>query len=144
MEQIRVIRTTERGAHLITNGVKVAWIMARCLRANGTLTPMGVQALETSDKTYDGWKREQAEKEAEWKRGKEAVSITFDVANIKDNGEKSWSYKTTSTYLNKYRRRCHSWDYIPKSQVTLVESTATYIVMSMPRWLANKISQRMY
>ena len=144
MEQIRVIYTSQRGAHLITNGVKVVWIMARCLREDGTITPSGLQALEASDKTYDDWQRQQAEREEDRKRTKEAVSLTFDAANIRDNGEKSWAYKTNDMYYNRYRRLCHSWEYIPKSQITIVESTATYITMSMPRWLADKIRRKMF
>ena len=55
---ITVIKTTERGAHLITDGVRVAWIMGRSMRADGTFTPTAYSAL-AEGKPYAEWQAEE-------------------------------------------------------------------------------------
>lgn len=49
--QIQILKTTAKGAMLITDGNKIVWIMPKMKRMDGTFTKGAYDALEKSDKT---------------------------------------------------------------------------------------------
>ncbi|RLD57125.1 MAG: hypothetical protein DRJ01_14255, partial [Bacteroidetes bacterium] len=51
-EDIKILKTTEKGAMLITDGKKTAWIMPKQKRADGTFTKGAYKALAESNRNY--------------------------------------------------------------------------------------------
>lgn len=141
MEKIEILYTSRKGAHLITNGNKVAWIMARSIREDGTLTPTGVRALQESTKSLEDWKKEDAQRKFEKEHYEEFmhqfVNVSFEKGGIKEYSAKCWKFRTERLVRN-YGKWCYEWDYLPKSQAVKVSEDATNIVLTMPRWLAKK------
>lgn len=140
---IKVIKTSMRGAHLVTDGNKVAWIMGRCLRSNGTLTPMGEDALENG-KDYADWEaeekaREEAvraakeERERLYEASKEAVSVTIDARRIDKGTEKAWRVRADGKRVL-YGRAVNMYHYLPKSAVS-VQIDGNTATLTMPRWV---------
>lgn len=53
MSEIKILKESPKGAMLITDGNKVAWIMPKMKRADGTFTKGAYEALVKSDKTFE-------------------------------------------------------------------------------------------
>ena len=144
--EIRIIKTTERGAHLITDGVRVAWIQGRAMRADGSLTPSGLTALQEG-KPYAEWEQEE-ERRRLWKEdrekarelafqeGKLPTSIVLDASRVLDYSEKAWKVRTNN-YQRLYGRVVSVYEYLPKSVVS-VQYNGSDAVLTMPKWFLEK------
>lgn len=53
MSEIKILKESPKGAMLITDGDKVAWIMPKMKRADGTFTKGAYEALTKSEKTLE-------------------------------------------------------------------------------------------
>lgn len=152
---ITILKTTERGAHLITDGVRVAWIMGRYLRADGSLTPSGLTALEEGELYTAEWRAEFDAKEARrrlWvedrqkaielarkereEEQKRLVSVSIPVDRIRDYSEKAWKVRTLATKRT-YGKIVSVYEYLPKSVVSVEFSGATAVI-TMPKWYLDK------
>ena len=150
---ITILRVSQRGAKLITNGITVAWIQGGWLREDGTLTDCGVRSMIQSDKTYEEYlresqewaervAREKREREEAWKKQKEEGSklITYVLEQGVLMSASSTAYKyVAGKGLDMYRRICNRYNYIPKSQLK-VERRNCKVYVTIPKWLAEKHS----
>lgn len=145
---ITVIKTTERGARLITDGNKVAWIMGRYMRSDGTLTPMGQHALENG-KTYADWLDEEKyreelkeaareERRRQFEVSNEKIAVSIDARRIDNGTEKAWRLRTDAT-RRLYGKIVHVYDYLPKAHVK-VAVNGTSATLTMPRWVLHSHS----
>ena len=143
---IAIIRTTERGALLITDGTRVAWVQGRTHRADGSFTPSAVAAL-ANGKPVAEWEQEQAAREQEYANrkaareqafqdGKLPVSVRVDASRVQDYSERAWKVRTAYTQ-RMYGRVVSVYEYLPKSlvQVAFEDGNA---VLTMPKWFATK------
>lgn len=136
---ITVVRTTERGALLITDGVHIAWVMGRTRRADGTFTPSALTAL-AEGKTVAEHDAERAAyraaRDKAFQDGKLPTSINIGVGRVTDYSPNAWKVRTDSRqYL--YGRWCWKYEYLPKSVVS-VEFKEHATVLTMPRWFLAK------
>lgn len=144
---ITILRTSQRGAHLITDGTRVVWVQGRSVRPDGSLTPTGVAALTQSTKSYADWQKEEAEREL-WRtdreaarekafqEGKQPVTITLASARVYDHSEKAWKIRTLRTQVL-YGKVCSVYEYLPKSIVSVV-GDGTHSRLTMPKWFLAK------
>ena len=143
---ITILKTTERGAHLITDGVRVAWIMGRSRRSDGTFTPSAYSAL-AEGKPYAEWEQEE-ERRRLWKEdrekarelafqeGKQPTSVTIDASRVRDYSEKAWKVRTNATKWM-YGKLVSVYEYLPKSLVS-VQYTGATAVITLPKWYLEK------
>ena len=143
---ITVLRTSQRGALLITDNVRVAWVQGRTRRADGTFTPSALTAL-AEGKPYAEWEQEQAVREQEYaerkaareqqyQEGKALASVTIPAFRVREGSEKSWKVRTNLTE-HRYGKQVFVWEYFPKSvvKVSIDNGVAT---LTMPKWLLDK------
>ena len=148
---ITIIRETNNGALLITDGINVAYIIRNYIREDGTLTNSGMKALLESTKTLEEyqeegrqWKekvaREKIEREEAWQKAKEegAKLLTFELAKgiLKSASVSAYKYMC-GRKRDMYGRPCNNYFYIPKSQVN-VERHNGKVYVTLPKWLAEK------
>lgn len=139
MEQtITIIRTSARGAHLITDGTKQCWIQGRWLREDGTLTRMGQQALEQAKPQAD-IEKEMKEREEARQAAREA-SRQLMYVNVKAEvlvGETEKALKCwTGGYQRLYGRLVRYYCYLPKSQVKVEKTNSEDVIcLVMPAWV---------
>lgn len=137
MAQITIIRTSDRGAHLITDGTRVAWIQGRWYREDGTLTPRGAQALadgQTMEEIEAAKKAAEERKIAEREEGRKLITVRIPAGMVENYSEKAWKIYSGSKYYNKYKRLCRASFFAPKSQIEVnVEEEGT-ILVTMPKW----------
>ena len=144
---ITILRTSQRGAHLITDGSRVVWVMGRSVRPDGSLTPSGLDALANADKTYAQWQEEEAArelwrtdreaaKEKAFQEGKEPTSVSLPVARVTNGSDKAWKVRTND-WKWLYGKQVSVYNYLPKSVVS-VEFTDGLAVLTMPKWFLNK------
>ena len=144
---ITILRTSARGAHLITDGNVVAWVMGRSVREDGSLTPSGVSALARSEQSLSDWQeqekmrelwrtdREKA-KELAFQAGKEPVVVTISRDRFTDYSDKAWKVRTDRTkYL--YGKWVSVYEYLPKSLVSAALASDK-VEMTMPKWFRDK------
>lgn len=148
---ITLLRITNNGALLITDGINVAYIISNYIHKDGTLTACGMKALLESNKTLEQyeeenrqWKerveRERKEREEAWKKQKEEGSklITFELEQGVLMSASTTAYKyACGKGIDMYRRPCTRYQYIPKSQVS-VERKNCKVYVTLPKWLAEK------
>ena len=144
---ITILRTSARGAHLITDGNVVTWVQGRSVRADGSLTPSGVSALANSEKTLAQWEEEEKmrelwrtdrekAKELAFQAGKEPVTVTISRDRFADYSDKAWKVRTDRTqYL--YGKVVSVYEYLPKSIVSAVLAYDK-VEMTMPKWFLGK------
>lgn len=145
---ITVIKTSQRGALLITDGTRVAWVMGRSQRADGSFTPTAIAAL-ADGKTYAEWEaediawraaraKEKEERERAFQEGKELTSVTLPALSVREGSEKSWKVRTNRTQVL-YGKVVAKWEYLPKSvvKVSVDNGVAT---LTMPKWFLAKNS----
>jgi len=148
---ITLLRITNNGAYIITDGLNVAFIIRNYIREDGTLTACGQKALLDSELTLEqfenenrSWKekveREKREREEAWQRQKEEGSqlITYILEQGVLMSASASAYKyACGRGLDMYRRPCTHYNYIPKSQVK-VERRNCKVYVTLPKWLAEK------
>jgi len=83
---IEILKTSQKGAMLITDGVKTAWIMPRQRRQDGTYTPGAFDSLKTSKTT-----KEQFEK-----TGTSGSGTKYFLVKYKDRFEVGRAFKVYS------------------------------------------------
>lgn len=143
---IAIIRTTERGALLITDGTRVAWVQGRTHRANGSFTPSAIEAL-ANGKTVEEWREEQAAREQEYadrkaareqvfQDGKLPTSVCVDASRVQDYSDRAWKVRTANTQ-RMYGRIVSVYEYLPKSLVQVAYENGN-AVLTMPKWFATK------
>lgn len=143
---ITIIKTSQRGAHLITDGIRVAWVQGRSVRADGSLTPSGITALQEG-KTYAEWEQEEERRrlwaedrekarELAFQEGKTPTSVSLPAVFVREGSEKSWKIRTKYTQVL-YGKVVAKWEYVPKSvvSVSIDNGVAT---LTMPKWFLNK------
>lgn len=143
---ISVLRTSQRGALLITDGIRVAWVMGRSRRADGSFTPSALTAL-MQGKSVAEFEQEQAAREQEFadrkaarerefQEGKTLVSVSIPAVFIREGSEKSWKVRTNRTQWL-YGKQVSVWEYLPKSvvKVSVDNGVAT---LTMPKWFLAK------
>lgn len=147
MEQttFTILRTSARGAHLITDGTKQCWIQGRWLRPDGTLTRMGQLAWENARTTEDieaECKAREEAREAARQAAREASKQLMYV-NVKAEvlvGETEKALKCWSgSYQRLYGRVVKSYCYLPKSQVKVEKTSQEGIIcLTMPAWVRDQ------
>ena len=150
---ITILRKTNNGALLITDGMMVAYIISNYIREDGTLTSCGMKALLDSNKTLEQyeeegrqWKenveREKREREEAWARQKEEgsklITYVLEQGVLMSASVSAYKY-ACGRGIDMYRRPCIHYNYIPKSQVK-VERRNCKVYVTLPKWLAEKNS----
>lgn len=153
---VEVLKTSQRGAKLVTDGEKVAWIQGRWIRPDGTLTSLGEKNLMDSDVTLEDWKAKQAEKdrwynmtdeerEEERRKEKEAwiaakkaegdVEHTWEMPEreLIDASPKAWKIQTNERQ-RLYGKFVPVYIYLPKSQTKIKSLGGGKIEVSLPDW----------
>ena len=137
---ITIVKVSDRGAYLITDGTMQAWTRPSSRRADGTWTAGAYEALRTSTIPYmTEEERKEAylkAKEEERERRQKPVSIrVFAQCEITDS-EKSYKVATGRRVPSPYKRGAliNEYVYLPKSQVKLIahEDSRVFVV---PTWL---------
>ena len=143
---ISIIKTTNRGALLITDGVRVAWVQGRTRRMDGSFTPSALDAL-SKGMTTEEWEAkdaqwraardaEKAERERAFQEGKEQTTVTIPSASISEGSERSWKVRTPFKKWM-YGKQVSVYNYLPKSVVSVsVENGVATI--TMPKWFLSK------
>ena len=136
---IKVIKESERGALLITNGERIAWVMGHQMRKDGSFTKGALEAL-ANGKTIEEHEAEQAAwkaaRERKFQDGKAPASVSIADERITDYSEKAWKVRTDEhQYL--YGRWCWCYEYLPKSMVS-VKRDANLATLTMPKWFLEK------
>lgn len=134
-----IIRTSPRGAKLITDGTRQCWIQSRWMRPDGTLTPAGLanwaNARLNSEVEDAQRAREQARQSfAEAQKAPVTVLVRANIlVGESDKAFKCW----TGAFQTLYGKRVKCYDYLPKSLVSAVKEGED-MKITMPRWLFNK------
>lgn len=149
---VEVLRTSERGAKLVTDGTKAAWVMGRMVRPDNTLTYGGVKELEAAKMTdaeardYDAYitkQREEREAARAAARAEAAKKrLTVELPQSRWFGEAGKAYKVWTGYYtwNMYHKSVREFVYLPKSQVEVISAIDGVVRLNMPEWLANQHS----
>ena len=137
---ITIVKVSERGAYLITDGTMQAWTRPSSRRADGTWTAGAYEALRTSSVPYmtEEERREaylKAKEEEKERRQKPVSLIVFAQCDITDS-EKSYKVATGRKVRSPYKRGVliNEYIYLPKSQVKLTASEGNR-VFEIPTWL---------
>lgn len=138
-QKIDVIRTSPRGALLISDGLHVAWVMGRTLRSDGSFTPSALEAL-AGGKTIAEHEADEAayraSRDQKFQDGKRVTTVTVGVGRVTDYSMKAWRVRTNDRQML-YGRWCWCYEYLPKSQVS-VEFKEHATVLSMQKWFLDK------
>ena len=145
---ITVLRTSQRGALLITDGVRVAWVQGRTHRADGSFTPSALTAL-AQGKTTEEFKTEQREREAGWRRaqeeGKKPIIIPIPrdrgKSRVEDFSEKAWRVKSEQWVRGYYGNAVRDNKFLPKSLVEYAQGEGCDY-LTMPKWFYLKGENR--
>ena len=140
---ITIIKRSEKGAYLITDGVKQAWTRPASRREDGTWTPSAYKALQTSQDRYiTPEERKQAyfkARQEEHERQQRPVYLLINPNCVITDNESGKCYKvaTGNKVQSPYKkRRClvSEYIYVPKSQVKLITAVDAR-VFEIPTWL---------
>lgn len=137
MTTITIIRTSDRGAHLVTDGNKVAWIQGRWYRADGTLTPRGMQALADGQTMEEIEAQKRAREEARqqaFEEGKRPITVLVPANTVVSYNERAWKIFNGSSYRNRYGKICRAAFFAPKSQITIEVQESGEVEVTMPKW----------
>ena len=156
---VTILATSHRGAHLVTNGTKAAWVMGRQVREDGTLTAGARESIELSDMTHDAAvqlaaaisgnreAQEQIRKERyEAARTEANAEVTINVTADRFRGEhgNAWQIRTDNTYRNRYGKTCFAYEYLPKSRVTVVPQPDGSYNITLANWLLREKPSMVY
>ena len=147
---ITIIKRSEKGAYLITDGVKQAWTRPASHRPDGTWTPSAYKALQISQDPYItpeeqariDEERKQAyfkARQEEHERQQRPVYLLINPNCVITDNESGKCYKvaTGNKVQSPYKkRRClvSEYIYVPKSQVKLITAVDVR-VFEIPTWL---------
>ena len=134
--EISIIKVSDRGAYLITDGTMQAWTRPSSRRADGTWTAGAYEALKASTVPYMTEEEKLKAKEEERERRQKPVSIkVFAQCDITDS-EKSYRVATGRKVASPYKRGAliNEYIYLPKSQVKLIEHEDSRMFV-VPTWL---------
>ena len=143
---ITILKTSQRGALLISDGSRIAWVQGRTQRADGSFTPSAFTALangktvaewEAEDKAWRAAReQERADRERRYQDGKTLVSVNIAAALVREGSEKSWKVRINRTQWL-YGKYVAVWEYLPKSvvKVSVDNGVAT---LTMPKWFLAK------
>ena len=138
--EISIIKVSDRGAYLITDGTMQVWTRPSSRRADGTWTAGAYEALRTSSVPYmtEEERKEaylKAKEEEKERRQKPVSLIVFAQCDITDS-EKSYKVATGRKVRSPYKRGVliNEYIYLPKSQVKLTEREGSR-VFEIPTWL---------
>lgn len=147
---ITIVKRSERGAYLITDGVKQAWTRPASRRSDGTWTPSAYKALQLSQDPYItpeeqeriNEERRQAyfkARQDEYERQHKSVYLLINPNCVIDDNESGKCYKvaTGNKVQSPYKRRpclVSEYIYVPKSQVNLI-TRLDHRVFEIPTWL---------
>ena len=125
---ITIIKRSEKGAYLITDGVKQAWTRPASRREDGTWTPSAYKALQSSQARHEEHERQQR-----------PVYLLINPKCVITDNESGKCYKvaTGNKVQSPYKkRRClvSEYIYVPKSQVKLITAVDVR-VFEIPTWL---------
>lgn len=125
---ITILKTSEKGAHLITDGENTTWIKPSWMRADGSLTPAAERALENGE-PYLSKDEYFAKKEAE----REAVKWTRRPASMFTTSKSGKAYGVrVSVYECISEQSIGRWLWFPASQCRIEDDT-----MVLPTWLVD-------
>jgi hypothetical protein len=137
---ITIIKVSERGAYLITDGVKQAWTRPSSRRADGTWTASAYEALRTSTDTPEAYaKRKEAyikeRQEERERRQKMIVLVINEICEITDT-DKCFKVNTGRKVPSPYKRGqfVSEYIYLPKSQVKPTTYNGVR-AFEIPTWL---------
>ena len=134
---ITLIKQSERGAWLITDGVKQAWSRPSSRRPDGTWTAGAYKAIRESSQKYITPEEQEKQKEEYIQRKQaereERLKSVFLIVNCEfEESEKSYKVTTGRKIQSPYKKGIMIPEYvfIPKSQVKVNGN-----VFEMPTWL---------
>jgi hypothetical protein len=134
---ITLIKQSERGAWLITDGVKQAWTRPSSRRLDGTWTDGAYKALQESTQRYITPEEQEKQKEEYIQRKQvereERQKPVFLIVNCEFvESEKCYKVTTGRKMKSPYKKNTMISEYvfIPKSQVKVNGN-----VFEMPTWL---------
>lgn len=155
MANYEILKTSARGAKLVTDGKMVCWLMGRFVREDGSLTPCGLVDFSNATKTLDEYRTEESVRavknamfEAKRAMDREAFikaqaelremekrpyDVIFDKSAIvgeTDKAYKIWAGRTQVLY----GKVCKAYEYLPKSMVS-IEYDGDRAKATMPVWL---------
>ena len=138
--EITIIKVSERGAYLITDGKVQTWTRPSSRRSDGTWTAGAYKALRISTDPYmtEEERKEaylKAKEEEKERRQKPVSLIVFAQCDITDS-EKSYKVATGRKVRSPYKRDAliNEYIYLPKSQVKLTANKENK-VFEIPTWL---------
>ena len=138
--EISIIKVSDRGAYLITDGTMQAWTRPSSRRADGTWTASAYEALRNSSIPYmtEEERKEaylKAKEEEKERRQKPVSLIVYAQCDIADS-EKSYKVATGRKVRSPYKRGVliNEYIYLPKSQVKLTAREGDR-VFEIPTWL---------
>lgn len=157
-QAITIVRTSERGALLITDGIRIAWVMGRTRRDDGTFTPSALAALAEGKTVAEHEADEAARRAAKEKAFQDGnlpnkaarraasdkafqerklpTNVTIGVGRVTDYSPKAWKIRTDHCQC-RYGRWCWKYEYLPKSVVS-VEFKDHATILTMPKWFLAK------
>lgn len=150
---VEILRTSERGAKLVTDGTKAAWVMGRMVRPDNTLTYGGVQALAEGKMTdaeardYDNYltrqreEREAARAAARAEAAKKRLTVELPQSRWFGNAGKAYKVWTGDYTWNMYHKQVRQFVYLPQSQVEIISAIDGVVRLNMPEWLTNQHSR---
>ncbi len=129
--EITILKTSPKGAMLITDGEKTTWIMPRQKRKDGSFTPGALTALK------NGQDYKTKEEYVKSKITEKYIKIYSDFKETK-TGKAIYTNVTISEYVSDQAlmRRM----FIPKSLV--VKQTNSYVIV--PKWFFDKKEQELF
>jgi hypothetical protein len=134
--EISIIKISERGAYLITDGIKQAWTRPSSRRDDGSWTEGAYQALKNSDVPYMS---QEERKEAyikkineEKTRKQKPMYIIINNNCVITETDKCYKVATGKKMKSPYKRGAfiNEYVYLPKSQIKMKDN-----VFEMPTWL---------
>ena len=137
---ITIVKVSERGAYLITDGVKQAWTRPSSRRADGTWTASAYEALRTSTDTPEAYakRREAYIKERQDERERRQRMVVLVINHICDIAEtdKCFKVNTGRKVPSPYKRGqfISEYIYLPKSQVKPTTHNGVR-AFEIPTWL---------
>lgn len=128
--QFNILKTSAAGAYLISDGQKQTWIKNNWLRADGTLTPAAIKALQNGQPYLTPEQYAAQQEAAKW------VSRPLSMFTLSASG-KAYGAKVV-IYHAVSEQQIRRWLWLPASQCQVTADTLT-----APVWLVEKKIQQL-